>query len=260
MSIIPGIEIAAPERTETSSGSSGRRTASRLCSSSRAMCSSTSSSSPSSARRGRHAGAAGVGRDREAGGNRNPELRHLGEPDALAAEQVPAAVGGLVEVVDVAGHARERRCFSDGSARTVHLAGRTERRRARNSATQASARSPIQIGVSEDVEDEVPGERARPTREPSARAGCGGFAVTAPPVPSPRPPLLDDAQDAVRRLLDRELGDVDHGAAEPAVELLGLLELVVDLGELGVLPVAAGRAHRPDRSRGGSRRAGSGRS
>jgi len=49
----------------------------------------------------------------------------------------------------------------------------------------------------------------------------------------------------VRRLLDRQLGDVDHGAAELAVELLRLLELVVDLGELGVLAVAARRAHRP---------------
>ncbi len=56
--------------------------------------------------------------------------------------------------------------------------------------------------------------------------------------------LLDDAEDAVRRLLDRQLGDVDDGTAEPAVELLRLLELLVDLGELGVLPVAARGAHR----------------
>jgi hypothetical protein len=48
-----------------------------------------------------HVGAAGVGRDREAGGDGQAELRHLGEPDALAAEEVPSAVGRLVEVVYV---------------------------------------------------------------------------------------------------------------------------------------------------------------
>ena len=53
-------------------------------------------------------------------------------------------------------------------------------------------------------------------------------------------PLLDDAEDAVRGLLDRQLGDVDDGALEPPVELLGLVELLVDLGQLGVLAVAAG--------------------
>ena len=52
-----------------------------------------------------HEGAAGVGRDREAGRDGDPELRHLCEPDPLAAEQLPAALGGLVEGVDVAGHA-----------------------------------------------------------------------------------------------------------------------------------------------------------
>ena len=53
-------------------------------------------------------GTAGVGRDAEAGRHRNAELRHFRQPDALAAEQLPAAVGGLVEVVYVPGH--ERRC------------------------------------------------------------------------------------------------------------------------------------------------------
>ena len=38
-------------------------------------------------------GAAGVGRDREAGRDGDAELRHLGEADALAAEQLAAAVG-----------------------------------------------------------------------------------------------------------------------------------------------------------------------
>src|SRR5262252_7031130 len=58
-------------------------------------------------------------------------------------------------------------------------------------------------------------------------------------------PLRDDAEDAVRRLLYRQFGDVDDRAAEPAVELLRLLELLVDLGELRVLPVAPGSAHGP---------------
>ena len=54
-----------------------------------------------------HVGAARVGGDREAGRNGNPELRHLGEAHALAAEQLASAVGGLVEVVDVARRAHE---------------------------------------------------------------------------------------------------------------------------------------------------------
>ena len=53
---------------------------------------------------GGHEGAAGVGRDREAGRNGDAELRHLGEPDPLAAEELAAAFRGLVEAVDVAGH------------------------------------------------------------------------------------------------------------------------------------------------------------
>ena len=40
-------------------------------------------------------------------GHGNAELRHLGEADALAAEQLPAALGRLVEVVDVPRHGRE---------------------------------------------------------------------------------------------------------------------------------------------------------
>ena len=55
----------------------------------------------------RHVGATGIGRDRETGRHRHSELRHLGEPDPLAAEQLAAALGGLVERVDVSdgGHA-----------------------------------------------------------------------------------------------------------------------------------------------------------
>ena len=55
----------------------------------------------------RHVGAAGIGRDRETRRHRHSELGHLGEPDPLAAEQLAAALGGLVERVDVSdgGHA-----------------------------------------------------------------------------------------------------------------------------------------------------------
>src|SRR5207244_7079145 len=48
-----------------------------------------------------HVCTARLGRDREAGGHGDPELRHLGEPDALAAEELAPAFGWLVEVVDV---------------------------------------------------------------------------------------------------------------------------------------------------------------
>jgi hypothetical protein len=47
VSIIPGIETAAPERTETSSGFPASPKPFPVCVSSAAMCSSTSSSSPS---------------------------------------------------------------------------------------------------------------------------------------------------------------------------------------------------------------------
>ena len=50
-----------------------------------------------------HVTPAGVGRDREAGRNGNPELRHLGQADALAAQQAAPTLRGLVEVVDEAG-------------------------------------------------------------------------------------------------------------------------------------------------------------
>ena len=48
---------------------------------------------------GGHVGPAGVGRDREPTWNGQPERRHLGEPDALAAEQLTSSGGLFVEVV-----------------------------------------------------------------------------------------------------------------------------------------------------------------
>ena len=103
VSIIPGIETAAPERTETSSGSSGSPKRLPLRSSSAPRCALDLVLEPVRQRLAvRHVRAARVGRDREPGRHRHAQLRHLGEADALAAEQLAAAVGGLVEVVDVA--------------------------------------------------------------------------------------------------------------------------------------------------------------
>ena len=49
----------------------------------------------------RHRVAARLGRDREPGRHGQAELRHLGEPDPLPAQQRPPSGRGLVEVVDV---------------------------------------------------------------------------------------------------------------------------------------------------------------
>ena len=100
MSIIPGIEIAAPERTETSSGSAGvaEALAGLLLEPAHVLGDLGLEAVGEVVRR--HVGAAGVGRDREPARNGQPERGHLGEADPLAAEQLATAVGGLVEVVD----------------------------------------------------------------------------------------------------------------------------------------------------------------
>ena len=110
MSIIPGIETAAPERTETSSGSPGSPKRLPVLLLERGQVAldlglEAVRELPAALR----VGAAGVGRDREAGRDGHAELGHLRQPDALAAEQVATSLGGLVEVVDVAvrGHAHE---------------------------------------------------------------------------------------------------------------------------------------------------------
>ena len=84
---------------------------------------------------GSHGGAARVGRDREPGRDRHAHQRHLGEADALAAEEIAAAGDWLLEVVDVA--------IRHGPG--IYPGPR--RRRARYSASQASARRPNQNGV-----------------------------------------------------------------------------------------------------------------
>ena len=109
MSIIPGIEIAAPERTDTSSGSS--ESPKRLpvfSSSAREMLLDLGLEAVGHRLAVLHVRARGVGRDREARRDRHSELRHLREPDALAPQELASALGRLVEVVDKAlGHRRE---------------------------------------------------------------------------------------------------------------------------------------------------------
>ena len=56
-------------------------------------------------------------------------------------------------------------------------------------------------------------------------------------------PALDEPDDADCRLLDGQLGDVDHGTAEAPMDRCRLGQLVVDLDEARVpLPV---RLHQP---------------
>ena len=103
VSIIPGMEIAAPERTDTSSGPLGVAEAEPA-----ALLEAADVIVDLLVEAGRdvvrgHVGAARVGRDREARGDGDPELRHLGEADALAAEELATAVGRLLEAVDVPG-------------------------------------------------------------------------------------------------------------------------------------------------------------
>ena len=108
MSIIPGMENLAPERTDTSSGSAASPSVRPIFFSSAATwCLAISASRPVGPAGG-HVGAAGVGGDREAGRYRQLQhARHLGEVGALAAEQVlhvhRRAAVLVIEGVDV-GH------------------------------------------------------------------------------------------------------------------------------------------------------------
>src|SRR5919199_6562650 len=79
---------------------------------------------------------------------------------------------------------------------------------------------------------------------PHRHRGTGGFGFTSsrcrgPRVLRVRAPLLDERDDAVGDLLDREFADLDHGAPETPVDLGRVVELVVDLDEVRVLPVAS---------------------
>ena len=128
VSIMPGIEARAPERTETSSGiravaeASGRR-----CCSTRARC--VGDLLPQRRRIGPAVGVvvgADLGRDREARRHRQPEAGHLGEVGALAAEQVlhvGAAVGARRRRRSRRTSPCEPRCASSSSRRRGRATG-----------------------------------------------------------------------------------------------------------------------------------------
>ena len=102
MSIIPGIENGAPERTDTSSGSTASPSCLPIFASSASRAAATSAMSPAgSCVAAGHVGVARLGRDREAGRHRQAEVRHLGEVGALAAEQELLLLAALFEGVDV---------------------------------------------------------------------------------------------------------------------------------------------------------------
>ena len=54
-----------------------------------------------------HVRAARLGRDREAGRHGDAQLGHLRQPDPLAAQKLPTALAGLVEVVGVPRQGRD---------------------------------------------------------------------------------------------------------------------------------------------------------
>ena len=120
MSIIPGIENLAPERTLTSSGSSGSPKRLPIVFSSLAHGLGhlgVEAVGPAAV----EVGAAGVGGDGEARRHRQPEHRgHLGQVGALAAEEVLHLHRGaavlVVEAVDVRHERREPTSASGRSA------------------------------------------------------------------------------------------------------------------------------------------------
>ena len=83
MSIIPGIETAAPERTETSSGSRIAEPLAGLLLEPFQVLVDLVLEPVGELAAGGHVGAAGVGRDRETRRDRDAELRHLGKADPL---------------------------------------------------------------------------------------------------------------------------------------------------------------------------------
>ena len=102
MSIIPGIENGAPDRTETSSGSEAAPSCLPIFGSSASRAAATSSIRPVGQRvAAGHVGVARLGRDREAGRHRQAEDGHLGEVGALAAEQELLLLAALFEGEDV---------------------------------------------------------------------------------------------------------------------------------------------------------------
>ena len=149
MSIIPGIETAAPERTETSSGSSGSPKRLPLRSSSRAdvlldLVVEAAGTSPL-AMYARQASVVIV----KPAGTGTPSCGHLGEADAFAAEELAPAGCGLVEA----------------NRRTAHAAANT-------STMPASTRHIVAMGgagLGTELDDFILGARARAARAASSR-------------------------------------------------------------------------------------------
>ncbi len=108
----------------------------------------------------RHVGAAGVGRDREAGRDRNADLGHLGEPGALAAQQLPAGAGAVVEVVDKGHRDANLPTASAGSAR---VAARTHLRE------QPRDADPEPHREEDHVEEDERGSHQRKPQRPAPR-------------------------------------------------------------------------------------------
>ena len=104
VSIIPGIETAAPERTETSSGQAGspKRRSSAQFHSARPVA--TSSQSPSGTARRCRGRPAGLGGDGESGRDGQAEAGHLGQLGPLAAEQGGPAGNPIAKPEDPASH------------------------------------------------------------------------------------------------------------------------------------------------------------
>ena len=115
VSIIPGIEIAAPDRTETSSGLNGSPKLAAVACSRRRMCSVISISSPDADPAGRHVSAARVVVIvKPAGtGTSSAPSRQARRPSA---EQLAAPVDRLVERVNESRARLRLRCGLHGEA------------------------------------------------------------------------------------------------------------------------------------------------
>src|SRR5512133_4097738 len=80
---------------------------------------------------------------------------------------------------------------------------------------------------------------------PSATAGPAASASYGRGGRAGRASLFDQPDHASRGLLDREVRDLDHRAAQPSVNRFCSLELVVDGDELRVPAVVAAEPPRP---------------
>ena len=144
VSIIPGIETAAPERTETSSGSEGspKRLPGTVLERADVLVDLPPELVRHLARC--HRRPAGVGRDREPRRDGNAERGHLREADALPAEELASPRSLLVERVDQA-HGADPMCSATSHAGDRREAGHDhlvgERQRKVNPRPTARARS-----------------------------------------------------------------------------------------------------------------------